>query len=457
MTLPLNSDSQPHVQINSPKYDLVYPFNRDFDLTDLFLFTKGQPYKKFKELRESAPVYFHETGPEDSEPGFWVLTKYKDIEFVSKNQEVFSSQLAGGTSLTHGFDAMDDSPLYRSTMDHMLSLDGLLHLNMRNPHMKFFNPKYVSLLRKKVENKVDNLLDTIAPLGHCNLVESVSAELPLFTLCEMLGVPESDRPKIIEWMKLLEMAQLIAATQAAETNNLELTKDQSAGAADPALIEMFTNMIEEMFSYGRHVLEDRRKNPRDDLLSVIANIEVNGEKLPNEYLDGSWLLIIFAGNDTTRNSISGTMNLLSENQDQKELVLNDRSLIPNMVHESIRVANPVTYMRRTTKEDTQIGEQKIGPNEKISLWYGAANRDPEIFINPDKFDVRRENAKKHLSFGYGRHLCLGKHTANMQLEVVYEKILERFPDMTQNGDVVYTPNNFVNAIQELPVSFKPTK
>jgi len=220
---------------------------------------------------------------------------------------------------------------------------------------------------------------------------------------------------------------------------------------------MFTNMIEEMFSYGRHVLEDRRKNPRDDLLSVIANIEVNGEKLPNEYLDGSWLLIIFAGNDTTRNSISGTMNLLSENQDQKELVLNDRSLIPNMVHESIRVANPVTYMRRTTKEDTQIGEQKIGPNEKISLWYGAANRDPEIFINPDKFDVRRENAKKHLSFGYGRHLCLGKHTANMQLEVVYEKILERFPDMTQNGDVVYTPNNFVNAIQELPVSFKPTK
>jgi cytochrome P450 len=457
MTLKLNSDSQPYVKINAPKYEMAYSYERDFDLTDIFQFTKGQPYEKFLDLREKAPVYFHETGPEDTEPGFWVLTKYKDIEFVSKNQDIFSSQLAGGTQLTHGFESLDDSPLYRSTMDHMLSLDGLLHLNMRNPHMAFFNPKYVSNLRKKVELKVDKLLDAIAPLGKCNLVESVSAELPLFTLCEMLGVPESDRPKIIEWMKLLEMAQLIVATQAAEKNQLDLTDEQNKNAADPALIEMFTKMIEEMFSYGRHILEERRKSPKDDLLSVIANIEIEGKKLPNEYLDGSWLLIIFAGNDTTRNSISGTMNLLSENPDQKELVLNDRSLIPNMVHESIRVANPVTFMRRTTKVETQIGNQKIGPNEKVSLWYGAANRDPEVFKDPNKYDITREYAKKHLSFGYGRHLCLGKHTANMQLEVVYEKIFERFPDMVQDGEMVFTPNNFVNAIQELPVSFKPKK
>ena len=278
MSLKLNSDSQPYVEINSPKYEEIYSFKRDFDLTDLFMFTKGQPYEKFARLRQQAPIYFHKTGPEDSEPGFWVLTKYKDIEFVSKNQDIFSSQLAGGTSLTHGFTAQDDSPLYRSTMDHMLSLDGLLHLNMRNPHMAFFNPKYVSSLRKKVEQKVDQLLDAIAPLGECNLVESVSAELPLFTLCEMLGVPEADRPKIIEWMKLLEMAQLIAATQAAQNNELSLTEEQSQGAADPALIEMFTNMVEEMFSYGRHILEERRKAPKDDLLSVIANIEIDGEK-----------------------------------------------------------------------------------------------------------------------------------------------------------------------------------
>ena len=458
MALELNSSKQPFVKINSPKYNLKFPFERNFDLTDLMLFTRGdEPYQHFANLRNNAPVYFHETGPEDSEPGFWVLTKYKDIEFVSKNQEIFSSQLAGGTALTHGFEQQDDLPLYRSTMDHMLSLDGMLHLSMRNPHMTFFNPKYVSNLRKKVELKVDQLLDQIAPLGRCNLVEAVSAEVPMFTLCEMLGVPEEDRPKIIEWMKFLEMAQLIAATQAAEKGDIEFSEEHTQAAPDPALIEMFTNMVAEMFDYGRTILESRRKDPKDDLLSVIANIEVEGEKLPNEYLDGSWLLIIFAGNDTTRNSISGTMNLLSENPDQKNLVLNDKSLLPNMVHESIRMVSPVRYMRRTTKCDTQIGDQEIGPNEKVSLWYGAANRDPEIFTNPDKFDVTRENSKKHLAFGYGRHLCLGKHTANMQLEVVYEKIFSRFPEMEQDGEMILTPNNFVNAIQDVPVKFNPEK
>lgn len=456
MALELNSSKQPFVKINSPKYDLQFPFERNFDLTDLMLFTRGEEsYQHFANLRDNAPVYFHETGPEDSEPGFWVLTKYKDIEFVSKNQEIFSSQLAGGTQLTHGFETQDDLPLYRSTMDHMLSLDGMLHLSMRNPHMAFFNPKYVSNLRNKVELKVDELLDKIAPLGRCNFVEAVSAEVPMFTLCEMLGVPEEDRPKIIEWMKFLEMAQLIAATQVAEKSDIEFSEEHSQAAPDPALVEMFTNMVSEMFDYGRTILESRRKDPKDDLLSVIANIEVEGEKLPNEYLDGSWLLIIFAGNDTTRNSISGTMNLLSENPDQKNLVLNDKSLLPNMVHESIRMVSPVRYMRRTSKCDTQIGDQEIGPNEKVSLWYGAANRDPEIFTDPNTYDVTRENAKKHLAFGYGRHLCLGKHTANMQLEVVYEKIFSRFPEMEQDGEMILTPNNFVNAIQDVPVKFNP--
>ena len=149
------------------------------------------------------------------------------------------------------------------------------------------------------------------------------------------------------------------------------------------------------------------------------------------------------------------MNLLSENPDQKNLVLNDKNLLPNMVHESIRMVSPVRYMRRTSKCDTQIGDQEIGPNEKVSLWYGAANRDPEIFTDPNTYDVTRDNAKKHLAFGYGRHLCLGKHTANMQLEVVYEKIFSRFPEMEQDGEMILTPNNFVNAIQDVPVKFNP--
>ena len=452
----LNSDLQPKVLINEPLYEPVNKYQRNFDLTDVFLFEKGQPYEEYKKLRENSPVHFHEAGIGDSEPGFWVLTKYDDIEFVSRNQQIFSSQLASGTTLTLGYSQeVSIDQLFRSALDHMLGTDDKLHLSMRNPHMKFFTPKYVEELRKKVSLKVTELLDGIAPLGKCNLVDSISSELPIFSLSEILGVPEEDRSKIKEWMTFLEMAQVVGATQAAEKNNIELNEDQQASAPDPAMIAMFTNIVKEMFDYGREILLKRRKDPKDDLLSVIANIEVDGEKLPDEYLDGSWLLIIIAGNETTRNSISGTIKLLTENPDQKEKLINNMELLPNMVNEAIRLISPVIYMRRTTKEETLIGDQKIGPQEKVVLYYGAANRDPDIFKNPDAFDVERENAKKHLAFGYGRHLCLGKHMANMQLAEVYKQILARFPDMQQSDDWKVVPNNFTHSISEMPVSFTP--
>ena len=452
----LNSDLQPKVVINKPLYEPVNKYQRNFDLTDVFLFEKGQPYEEYKQLRENSPVHFHEAGIGDSEPGFWVLTKYNDIEFVSRNQQIFSSQLASGTTLTLGYSQeVSIDQLFRSALDHMLGTDDKLHLSMRNPHMKFFTPKYVEELRKKVSLKVTELLDGIAPLGKCNLVDSISSELPIFSLSEILGVPEEDRSKIKEWMTFLEMAQVVGATQAAEKNNIELNEDQQASAPDPAMIAMFTNIVKEMFDYGRDILLKRRKDPKDDLLSVIANMEIDGEKLPDEYLDGSWLLIIIAGNETTRNSISGTIKLLTENPDQKEKLINNLELLPNMVNEAIRLISPVIYMRRTTKEETLIGDQKIGPQEKVVLYYGAANRDPDIFKNPDVFDIERENAKKHLAFGYGRHLCLGKHMANMQLAEVYKQILVRFPDMQQSDDWKVVPNNFTHSISEMPVSFTP--
>ena len=451
----LNSDLQPKVKINSPAHEPVDSYQRDFDLTDVFLFEKGQPFEQYKKLRENSPVHFHEAGIGDSEPGFWVLTNYKDIEHVSKNQNIFSSQLASGTTLTLGYSQeVSIDQLFRSALDHMLGTDDRLHLSMRNPHMKFFTPKYVEELRKKVSLKVTELLDEIAPLGKCNLVDSISSELPIFSLSEILGVPEEDRSKIKEWMTFLEMAQVVGATQAAAKNNIELNKDQQASAPDPAMIAMFTNIVKEMFDYGREILLKRRKDPKDDLLSVIANMEIEGKKLPDEYLDGSWLLIIIAGNETTRNSISGTIKLLTENPDQKEKLINHMELLPNMTHEAIRLISPVIYMRRTTREETQIGNQKIGPHEKVVMYYGAANRDPEIFDNPNKFDIERENAKKHLAFGYGRHLCLGKHMANMQLSEVYKQILTRFPDMHQSDEWKVVPNNFTHSISEMPVSFK---
>ena len=437
-------------EINNNKFDASYSYKASKSLNDLDLFTKGQPFDFYKELREKAPIYFHQPMPTDPEPGYWVLTKYEDIKYVSMNPKIFSSQYSSGNLLTLGNEENRHPKLFKSTIDHMLNLDGEMHLGLRKEHMPFFKPGHVEELQKKVSMKVTELLDAIAPMGECNLVHSVSQQLPIFTLSEILGIPEEDRQKLVSWMEFLELAQYFT---------YEMIKEQNEGKTDstpdPAMIEMFNAMVDEMFDYGRFILKEKRKNPSEDLLSAIANAEIDGEKLTDEFLDGSWLLIIFAGNDTTRNTMSGGIKLLHENQKQKELLMQNSELLPNFIHETIRCVSPVIHMRRTSLEETEIGGQRIGPFEKISLWYGAANRDPDIFENPNEFNILRENADKHLAFGIGRHTCLGKPIALMQLKEFYSQFLTRFKDFELNGEWKVAPNNFVHAIQEMPIKFTP--
>ena len=444
------SDEVLNHEINDPAYKEKYNFNPSDQLNDLDLFTKGQPFSLYKNLRENAPVFYHEPMPTDPEPGYWVLTKYEDIKYVSMNPKIFSSQYATGNLLTLGTEENRHPKLFKSTIDHMLNLDGEMHLGLRKEHMPFFKPDYINNLRKKVSSKVGLLLDNIAPLGECNLVSEVSQQLPIFTLSEILGIPEEDRQKLVSWMEFLELAQYFT---------YEMIKEQNEGKTDstpdPAMIDMFNAMVDEMFDYGRFILNSKRENPSEDLLSAIANAEIEGEKLSQEFLDGSWLLIIFAGNDTTRNTLSGGIKLLYDNQKQKELLIDDLELLPNFVNETVRCVSPVIHMRRTTLEETEINGQKIGPHEKIALWYGAANRDPEIFENPDDFNILRENADKHLAFGFGRHSCIGKPVALMQLQEFYSQFLTRFPDFEMNGKWKVAPNNFVHAIQEMPIKFSP--
>ena len=444
------SDEVLNHEINNPAYKEKYNFNPTDQLNDLDLFTKGQPFSLYKDLRENAPVFYHEPMPTDPEPGYWVLTKYEDIKYVSMNPKIFSSQYATGNLLTLGTEENRHPKLFKSTIDHMLNLDGEMHLGLRKEHMPFFKPDYINNLRKKVSSKVSLLLDNIAPLGKCNLVSEVSQQLPIFTLSEILGIPEADRQKLVSWMEFLELAQYFT---------YEMIKEQNEGKTDstpdPAMIDMFNAMVDEMFDYGRFILNSKRENPSEDLLSAIANAEIEGEKLSQEFLDGSWLLIIFAGNDTTRNTLSGGIKLLHDNQKQKELLINDLELLPNFINETVRCVSPVIHMRRTTLEETEINGQKIGPHEKIALWYGAANRDPEIFENPDDFNILRENADKHLAFGFGRHSCIGKPVALMQLHEFYSQFLTRYPDFEMNGKWKVAPNNFVHAIQEMPIKFSP--
>ncbi len=348
--------------------------------------------------------------------------------------------------MSYGLPDVPRHPLLHSaSLNSLITLDRPYHTPLRMEHMAYFRPNFVAELRKRVEKQVTHLLDEMQKQGQVvDMVEMFSAELPLFTLCEILGVPEADRPKRKHWMHFLEMSTYQA-------------QQEGLGNVDPEQIMAFLAEIQAMFDYGRHLLEERRKNPQPDLLSAIANVEIDGKPLSPEFLDGSWLLIVFAGNDTTRNSLSGTMKLLSQNPDQRAKLLANEALFPNFVNEAIRMVSPVTYMRRTVTEDTELGGQKIGKGEKVVMFYPAANHDPLKFENPQKFDIERENAKEHLAFGSGPHVCFGQKVANMQLETAYRQILSRFPDIQWTGQSHLAPNNFVHAIASLEVDMgKPS-
>ncbi len=423
-----------------PHYPKAYDVAPPVDLASNMVFTQGQPHEAFRLMREQAPVMWNPI-EKGIGPGFWAVTRYDDVRTVELDTKTFSSQ-RGGINMGYGPPDMRHPLLYRASLDTMICLDAPYHMPLRREHMPFFTPSYVQDLKVRVGRKVGELLDAMAAQGsQVDMVEMFSAELPLFTLSEMLGVEEADRPKLVRWMHYLELAS-------------HTLQQQDLGTVDPEFLTKFLDNVHEMFEFGQAVLKERRRNPREDLLSAIAHAKVDGKLLSDEFLDGSWLLIVFAGNDTTRNSLSGTMKLITENPDQRQILLKEPDTIGNMVHEAIRMVSPVIYMRRTVTEDTELRGQKIAAGEKVIMYYGAANRDPSVFTDPDRFDVRRSNAKDHLAFGLGPHVCLGQRVANMQLEVAYRHILHRFPRIEWTGDIEIAPNNFVHAISRLGVDLK---
>ena len=428
-----NSYRPPHIAYETPE---------GFDLMDMTMFRDhGQPYDYFHTLREKAPVSWWQPPATTDVAGYWALTRYEDVKKCDLDAKTFSS---GAGGILMGYSAKGGGPkrLSGAALNSMINLDQPWHIPLRMAHRPFFTPDYIGKLQSRVETEVDRLLDNMEAIakkndGKVDMVTNFSEWLPMYTLCEMLGIDEKDRPSIVRWMHYLENAAYIVGDPEAKVS--------------PWFIAKFLWNIRQMFRYGQKVLLDRRKNPRDDLLTVIATTELDGEPMDQSYLDGSWLLIIFAGNDTTRNSLSGTMRLLSQFKDQKQMLIDEPSLIPQMVPEALRLVSPVMYMRRTAQADAELSGQKITKGEKVVMYYGAANRDPDVFAEPDKMDIHRANANEHLAFGTGAHVCLGQRIANMQLETAYRRILDRFPNVEWTGKQSHAPNNFVNAISHLEV------
>jgi cholest-4-en-3-one 26-monooxygenase len=398
----------------------------DIDLTNPDTFVPGYPHEAFRLLRAEAPVYWH---PERNGRGFWVVTKYDDVKAVSLDSKTYSSG-RGGT-LIREFDGEE----LEANQAIMLNMDAPRHTRFRRLVNMGFSPRMVNRLEQHVREVARNIVDAVAPRGECDFVTDIAAELPLQVIVEMIGVPLEDRHLVFKW------------------------SNQMVGFDDPEYgpneqVSRIASM--EMFMYANQLALARKDSPRDDLVSVLMSAEVDGEKLSDVEFDSFFLLLAVAGNETTRNLISGGMRALFDHPEQRARLAADPSLLPTAVEEMLRWVSPVMYFRRTVTHDTELHGQKLREGDRVTIWYGSANRDEDVFPNAGRFDVGR-TPNEHLAFGIGHHFCLGANLARMEIQLIFEEIFRRLPDIELAGPVERLRSNFLNGIKRMPVRFTPRR
>jgi cholest-4-en-3-one 26-monooxygenase len=393
------------------------------DLFDSASFAEGVPHDRFTYLRENDPVYFHD---EPDGPGFWCLTKYADIVQASKDWRTYSS--AKGTNIT---DATGGAELM------MVNSDPPYHEKLRKIVSKGFQPKMVADLEPHIREIVNSILDRVAPKGECDFVTEVSSELPLAVIAELMGVPEEDRHKIFEWSN----------TMIAQGSDPEY-----GSSMDDA-----TRAFLEMSQLVNAIADKRSETPEQDLITKLVEGEVDGERLTVLEYDVFMVLLAVAGNETTRNLISGGLLALIEHPQERAKLMADPALTPLAVEEMLRWVTPVMHFRRTATTDCEIRGKQIRSGDKVLLWYISGNRDTDVFADPFRFDVARD-PNPHMTFGAGGpHFCLGFSLAQLEIKVMFEELFKRLPDIELNGDVEHLHSNFINGIRHMPVRFTPER
>jgi cholest-4-en-3-one 26-monooxygenase len=399
----------------------------DVNLADPGNFVAAVPHDMFEVLRRDAPVWFH-PGTDEVE-GFWCIVKHADLVELSRAYGHASSALGGIT--LHDASA-EDLELQRQMM---LMMDPPKHTKLRLLVNKGFTPRMIGRLDEHIREITKSIVDEVAARGECDFVMEVAAQLPLRVIVEMMGVPDEDRPKIFEWTN-----RLIGS----DDPEYNVSRDEAIGAAT------------EMFMYSTELAAAKRENPGDDIISTLLQAEVEGNRLTDTEFNLFFQLLSVAGNETTRNLISNGMHFLFEHPDQWAKLVADRSLLPGAIDEMLRYASPVMYMRRTAPEDFELRGQTIQAGDKMALWYISANRDEDVFENPNRFDITR-SPNEYVAFGGGGpHFCLGANLAKLEIRVMFEELLDRLPDIELAGDIQRLRSNFINGIKHLPVKFTPT-
>jgi cytochrome P450 family 142 subfamily A polypeptide 1 len=376
----------------------------------------ADPHPHFRWMREHSPVYWDEAG------AVWGVASYEGVLRVSKDTETFCSRMS----------SRPDSPAIPS----MINLDDPDHRRRRSLVNKGLTPRRVLDHEPKIREICHGLVDAVAARGACDFVHDIAAPLPMIVIGDLLGVEPEDRDMLLRWSD-----DLILATNA---------------TAPVEVMERATQSFAEYADYNRRVVADRRARPRDDMMSVLVHAEIEGQKLGDEDILQEGLLILVGGDETTRHVITGGMEALIRNPDERRKLHQDPALIPSAVEEMLRWVTPIQNMNRTATRDVDLGGERVRAGEKVLLLYPSANRDERVFARAHEFHVGRE-PNDHVAFGHGVHFCLGASLARLELKVMFETLLERLPDLTlaSDGPLPRRPSNFIVGIEHMPVVFTP--
>jgi cytochrome P450 len=382
----------------------------------------GHPWDQYEWLRANSPVFWHD---EPDGPGFWAITKYDDIRAISRTPKIFSSYETGVM-----LPDPDPMGLYAQRL-MMLNMDPPQHDRFKLLVSRGFTPKNAPLLRPRIEELAREILDAAMQKGSCDFVSEIAGRLPSGLIAELMGMPREDGERLY--------------------NLTEIMHTNDDAVATP---EVKMAAIGEMLMYGQSVADKKRRDPGDDLATILVNAEVDGDRLTDEEFQWFFLLLVNAGGDTTRNLLAAGLQLLFDHPDQRaKLMSNVDGHLATAIEEMLRFSSPVSHFKRTVMEDTTIRGQAIKAGERVVMFYGSANRDEDIFESPNTFDITRD-PNPHVAFGAGGpHLCLGMHVARVELAVMFKELLTRMPNVEANGDFARMHSSFIAGIHSMPVKY----
>jgi cytochrome P450 len=409
------------------------PFAEFPNLIDPETYVDGMPYETLAEIRRSGPVHYME-GSYQGVP-YWLITGRDEIDFVSKHPKLFSSEAR--SALAEEYSEEDMEMIQRNMT---INQDPPRQMKSRKIVRATFTPGAVDSYEASFRNHARNIVDQVANRGECEFVEEVAAELPLLAILELCGIPPEDRKDFFEW-----------------TNKMMFNQDPEMSAGQEEAEAASFKVIE----YAMKLMEQHKTNPKKDIIGALLNGNGKDEGLSDEEFVWFFLMLIAAGNESTRTVTTQGMRLLMENPDQLQYLIDNPDKIPGACEEMLRYNTAFTLMRRQCLEDTEVGGHLIKKGDKVIMHYHTVNHDETIFgEDAMQFDVRRAERmpdlyNQHRAFGIGQHFCLGTHLARLEMRVMFEEIIPRIRNPKLVGEVAYTRSNLVNGIKRMHITFDP--